>query len=95
MNGHRKFSTLQLILPSHVVADLKAEAKRQGVSVITLVRNTLEQHLGTRVLSMRVGGRTIHLRLDKVDLNKPKVYMTPKEISYAQEAMRIFREEDR
>lgn len=34
MNGHRKFSTLQLILSRQLVADLKAEASRRGVSTV-------------------------------------------------------------
>lgn len=85
MNGHREFSLLQLILPRHMVADIRAEAKRQGVSTVTLVRTIVKEYLRT------VRGR----HAVYVDLNEPVVFMTSREIEYADEVMRIFREEDR
>ena len=91
MSGRQKFSILQLILPRPMVEEIKAEAKRQGISVMTLVRHALEQYLGTHV-SMKSGGRMIHLKLLKQHEDPP---MTPEEIQYADEVMRIFREEDR
>lgn len=78
-----------------VVADLKAEARERGVSVIALVRSVLEQHLGTRTVSMGLGGRTVHLRLNKVDLNKPVAYMTPDEEKHADEILERHFAEDR
>ena len=89
MNGHRKFSILQLILPRDMHADIKAEAKRQRISVFTLVRHALEEYLGTRV-RIKLESETIHLKLIKPD--EPP--MTPAEIRYADEVMRIFREEE-
>jgi len=85
MNGRREFSILLLVLPRQMVADIRAQAKRQGVSTVTLVRTIVKEYLRT------VRGRqTIY-----VNLNEPVVYMTPQEIQYADEVMRIFREEDR
>ena len=85
MNGRREFSILLLVLPRQMVADIRAQAKRQGVSTVTLLRTIVKEYLRT------VRGRqTIY-----VNLNEPVVYMTPQEIQYADEVMRIFREEDR
>jgi len=39
-----KFSALQLILSRHKHEDIKALAKREGVSVITLIRNAIEEY---------------------------------------------------
>jgi len=47
-----------------------------------------------RILKMKVR-RTRHPKLNKVDLSKPLVKMTPEEREEAKESMRVFREEDR
>jgi len=95
MNERWKFSILQLILPRQVVADLRTEANERGISVITLVRNVLEQHLSVRTVSRKLGGRTVHLRLNRVNLDEPVVHMTPDEEKFADWVMEVHREEDR
>ena len=49
---------LRLILPGLIVSEVEAEAKRQGVSVRTLVRSALEYYLG-----LKRGQRMISFRL--------------------------------
>jgi hypothetical protein len=78
-----------------LVTNIRVEAKRQGVSTLTLVRKAIEHYLDARTVSMILGGRTVLLRLKAVNLNEPEVYLTPEEMADADEAMRIFREEDR
>ena len=90
MKARREFS-----IWISLVADLRAEAKRQGVTALTLARRAIEQYLDAHSVHMRLGGRTIRLRLKTVNLNEPEVYLTPEEMADADEAMRIFREEDR
>jgi len=53
-----KFSALQLILSRHNHEDIKALAKREGVSVITLIRNAIEEYLSSSTVHMRLGGKT-------------------------------------
>jgi hypothetical protein len=86
---------LRLVFPPSVLTDVQVEAKLQNVSVITLVRSVLGQYLRTRTVSMRLSGQTVRLKLDKVDLNEPIGDITPEQQRYADEVMRIFREEDR
>ena len=90
MKARREFS-----IWISLVADLRAEAKRQGVTALTLARRAIEQYLDAHSVHMRLGGRTIRLRLKTVNLSEPEVYLTPEEMADADEAMRIFREEDR
>ena len=79
-----------------MLADLRTEAKRQNISVCSLIRKVLEDYLAsTRIISMRLGGRTAHSRLTRVNLHDPLVNWTADEQKYADEKMRIFREEDR
>jgi hypothetical protein len=86
---------LRLVFPPSVLTDIQIEAKLRNISVITLVRSVLEKYLRTRTVNMRLDGRTVHLKLDKVDLNEPIGDITPEQQQYADEVMRIFREEDR
>jgi hypothetical protein len=86
---------LRLVFPPSVLADIQIEAKLQQVSGITLVRSVLEKYLRTRTVSMRLDGRTVRLKLGKVDLNEPVGDITPEQQRYADEVIRIFREEDR
>jgi len=86
---------LRLVFPPSVLTDIEIEAKLQQVSVITLVRSVVEKYLRTRTVSMRLDGRTVHLKLDNVDLNEPIGDITPEQQRHADEVMRIFREEDR
>ncbi|HWY53057.1 MAG TPA: hypothetical protein VNZ03_01250 [Terriglobales bacterium] len=86
---------LRLIFPPSVLTDVQIEAKLQNVSVITLVRSVMEKYLRTRTVRMRLDGRTVHLKLEKVDMNEPVGDITPGQQGYADEVMRIFREEDR
>jgi len=90
-----KFSALQLILSRHKQEDIKALAKREGVSVITLIRNAIEEYLSSRTVHMRLGGKTVILRLKKANPDEPEVSWTADEQKYADEAMKIFLEEDR
>jgi hypothetical protein len=86
---------LQIVFPPSVLADIEIEAKLQQVSVITLVRSVLEKYLRTRTVRMRLDGQTFRWKLNKVDLNEPIGNITTEPQRYADEAMRIFREEDR
>ena len=87
---------LRLVFPPSVLTDIQIEAKLQQVSAITLVRSVLEKYLRTRTVSMRLNERTVHRwKLSKVDLNEPIGDITPEQQRYADEVMRIFREEDR
>ena len=61
--------------------------------VITLVRSVLAKYLRTR--TVRLDGPTVRWKPDKVDLNEPIGDITPEQQRYADEVMRIFREEDR
>jgi len=84
---------LRLVFPSSVLADVQIEAKLQRVGVITLVRSVLEKYLRTR--TARLDGPTARWKLNKVDLNEPIGNITPEQQRYADEVMRVFREEDR
>jgi len=84
---------LRLVFPPSVLADVQIEAKLQRVSVITLVRSMLDKYLRTR--TVRLDGPTVRWKLNKVDLNEPIGDITPEQQRYADEVMRIFREEDR
>jgi hypothetical protein len=86
---------LQIVFPPSVLEDIEIEAKLQQVSVIALVRGVLEKYLRTRTVRMRLDGQTVRLKLNKVDLNEPIGNITAEEQRYADEVMRIFREEDR
>lgn len=86
---------LRLVFPPSVLADIEIEAKLQQVSVISLVRSVLEKYLRTRTVKMSLDGQTVRLKLDKVDLNEPIGNITTEQQRYADEVMRIFREEDR
>ena len=44
---------------------------------------------------MRLGGKTVILRLKKANPDEPEVSWTADEQKHADEAMKIFREEDR
>jgi hypothetical protein len=91
-----RLALLRLVFPPSVLADIRIEAKLQQVSAIALIRSVLEKYLSTRrTISMRLGERTVRLKLDKVSLDQPLVDMTLDEQLDADEAMRIFREEDR
>ena len=85
----------RLLFPPSVLADIQIETKLQRVRVIAVVRSVLERYLATRAASMRLDGRTVYLKLDRVDLNEPIGDITPEQQRYADEVMRIFREEDR
>ena len=78
-----------------LIAGLRAEAKARGVSSMTVVRAALEQYLSTHTLSMKMEGRMVSWKLKKVKLDEPEVILTLDEQRDADEAMRIFREEDR
>lgn len=88
--GTGNSQSFQLILPRQMVADIKVEAKQQGISVITLVRHAIDEYLGRRV-RIKLGSDAIHLKLFKPD----ELPMTPAEIRYADKVMKQFREEDR
>ena len=90
MKWHRKFSFW-----ISLIADIRTEAKAQGVSSMTVVRTALERYLSTRTLSMKMEGRMVSWKLKKVKLDEPEVILTLDEQRDADEAMRIFREEDR
>jgi len=90
MKWHRKFSVW-----ISLIADIRTEAKAQGVSSMTVVRTALERYLSTRTLSMKMEGRMVSWKLKKVKLDEPDVILTLDEQRDADEAMRIFREEDR
>jgi hypothetical protein len=61
--------------------------------VNVFVRDVLKHHLDwTHTLT---GRGTTYLRLNKVDVNEPIGDITPEQQQYADEVMRIFREEDR
>lgn len=86
---------LRLVFPPFVLTDIEIEAKLQQVSVMNLVRSVLEKYLRTRTVRMRLDGQTVRLKLNQVDLNEPIENITPEQQRYADEVMRIFREEDR
>ena len=90
MKWHRNFSVW-----ISLIADIRTEAKAQGVSSMTVVRTALERYLSTRTLSMKMEGRMVSWKLKKVKLDEPEVILTLDEQRDADEAMRIFREEDR
>ena len=83
---------LRLIFPPLVLADIQIEATLQRISTVTLVRNVLEKYLWNRNRQLRA--RTAW-RPSRTDRNERARAMTPEETAYADECMRIFREEDR
>ena len=76
---------------SAIFAELEIEARERNIGVGTLVRDILEEHLRARRQRRRIKRFTLR----KVNLNDPVVNWTAEEEQYADESMRIFREEDR
>jgi len=83
---------LRLIFPPSVLADIQIEATLQRVSTVTLGADVLEMYLWTRNWKLI---ERMALRTNRAEWNQPAREMTPAEIAYADECMRIFREEDR
>jgi hypothetical protein len=90
MKARRQFS-----IWSSLIKDIRTEAKARGVSSMTVVQNALEQYLHSHTLRMKLEGRMVSWKLKKVKLDEPEVILTLDEQRDADEAMRIFREEDR
>ena len=80
-----------LDLPATIFDELEIEARERNIGVGTLILDILEEHLRGR----RQRPRLMRFTLRKVNLNDPLVNWTPDEEQYADESMKIFREEDR
>jgi hypothetical protein len=73
---------------------IRAEAKRQKVSVNELVRSAMEKHLGG-LIWQRVEARQLEAKSKKSSLlDTPVVIWTPEEEATAHRAMQLFRNHD-
>jgi predicted DNA-binding protein len=84
--------SLRLNLTPEMFERIHAEAKHSGISANTLIRDAIRRSLseltalrGTSVSRLKLGSLTEH----------PLVDWTPAEQHFADEVMRVFREEDR
>ena len=85
--------SVRLGLTPELFARIRVEAERQKISTNALIRDAIDEHLydltATRL------GRSPVPRLKAENLQQPLVSWTQAEQEFADELMRVFREEDR
>lgn len=82
------------IYPPVVLADAEMQRQLKKMKIGTLVRIALKKRSSPKD-TVSLGGQTTPVKLNKVNVNEPEVFIMLSEATRAHEIMKIFREEDR
>jgi hypothetical protein len=86
--------SIRLNLTSEMFEKVRAEAKHSGISASALIRDAIQRSL-SELTVLRSGTSPVPRLKSRSLLEHPLVDWTPVEKQFADEVMRVFREEDR